>query len=493
MLVAVVAVGAGLAGAQPVAAAEICVGGPGPGCLASIQDAVDAAGEGDTIRIGPGTYAGGITIAKSVSLVGAGAGVTRVVGGGPVITIGELGGGPGLAVSIGRVTISGGLNDSKPDSFFAAGGGVLIAGGATATISDSVVSGNRVTPRTPLVLCTTPGGLPVLCAFASGGGVANFGSLLLVRSRVEDNVAGATPTSASAASDARGGGLWNAGAGTMTIRETQVRGNRSAVSPPVGRFAEGGGIGDDGTLAIEDSVVSGNTADARADVPSSFPFDITTEAVGGGIRITDAPPANATITNTAVTDNSVSSYNTGGDAGATSGGIDVDGPLLLVDSTVDRNRVSAIVPPESGFLAGAVFGGIEVSDVATIRSSSISHNVNDAVSATGPANVAGVGVANLSGRVTLERARVIGNVGTARGIGGLALGGGILNVDFGGGAPELAISGSVVTANALTAATGVVPRGGGIFSADVFTLDPVPFTLERTVIHGNGPDQCVGC
>ena len=98
MLVAVVAVGAGLAGAQPVAAAEICVGGPGPGCLASIQDAVDAAGEGDTIRIGPGTYAGGITIAKSVSLVGAGAGVTRVVGGGPVITIGELGGGPGLAV-----------------------------------------------------------------------------------------------------------------------------------------------------------------------------------------------------------------------------------------------------------------------------------------------------------------------------------------------------------------------------------------------------------
>ena len=55
----------------------------------TIQAAVDAAHDGDTIEIGPGVFAGGITITKSISLVGSGAGETIVRGGGPVITIGQ--------------------------------------------------------------------------------------------------------------------------------------------------------------------------------------------------------------------------------------------------------------------------------------------------------------------------------------------------------------------------------------------------------------------
>lgn len=38
----------------------ICVGVK-PGCYASLQTAVDAAGDGDTVKISPGTYAGGVT------------------------------------------------------------------------------------------------------------------------------------------------------------------------------------------------------------------------------------------------------------------------------------------------------------------------------------------------------------------------------------------------------------------------------------------------
>ena len=154
------------------------------------------------------------------------------------------------------------------------------------------------------------------------------------------------------------------------------------------------------------------------------------------------------------------STNVGGDAQATSGGIDVDGSLLLVDSRVGHNTVQARVPFSSGNLAGALFGGLEVQGEATIRNSSVSGNLLTAVSPTGAANVAGGGVGNLSGRVILERTQVTGNRGRADGVGGLVLGGGIVSVVFGGGPPDLALSKSVVTANQLVAPGGVTPRGG---------------------------------
>lgn len=488
------------AGSAAAAASTLCVGAK-PGCFTSIQAAVGAAQDGDTIEIGPGTFAGGITIEKSVSLVGMSAGATTIQGGGPVIAIGD--GTAGLTVSISRVTITGGVNDSKPESqfgpgFFAAGGGVLIEAaaddttGAKVTIADTVISGNRVTAGLPQPLCGNP------CSFASGGGIANWGTLTVTNTRVDDNAAGSTPTSGGLATDARGGGIWNSSVGAVTLRHSFVTGNRSAVNAPNGRFAEGGGINDDGTLTIENSVVSGNTCDASTAVPNTFPLEMQA-AVGGGIRITDRPGANATITGTTISDNHVASTNVGGDASANSGGLDVDGSLLLADSRVDHNTVRTTVPPSSGNLASAAFAGIEVQGAATIRNTSIRGNLATAVSETGPAIGGGVGIANLSGQVTLERALVIGNRGSYEGaialpfLGGGINGGGILNTEFGGGSPELAISDSVVTANQLTTTTGITPLGGGILSANVFTGEPIPFTLTRTAIEGNQPDQCVGC
>jgi hypothetical protein len=496
ILAALPACGGASFAAEPALAADRCVGGQQTGCFPTIQAALDAAHDGDTIHVGPGTFAGGITIDKDVALVGVSAAATIIEGGGPVVTIGD--GTADLTVSISGVTITGGFNASKPESvvgpgFFAAGGGVLIAEaaghatGATVTISDSVISANRVTAGAPQPVCDHP------CSFASGGGVANWGTLTVTNTRIVDNVAGSTATSGGLATDARGGGIWNSEVGAVTLRHSRVTGNRSAVSAPNGLFAEGGGIVDDGMLTIEASVVGGNSADAHTAVPSTFPTDVETEAVGGGIRITTAAGATATITGTTISDNNVNSTNVGGDAQATSGGLDVDGTLLLLDSRVDHNTVHASVPSSSGNLAGAAFGGLEISGDATIRNSSVSRNVLTAVSPTGAANVGGGGIGNLSGHVTIESTRVIGNHGGAHGVGGLALGGGILNIDFGGGPPELTLSDSVVTANQLTAPSDITPRGGGIFSADLFSADPIPFTLTHTVIAGNQPDQCVGC
>src|SRR6266540_1680076 len=140
-------IGAGAASTAASSAHEansLCVGNH-PGCFSTIQAAGDAAKDGDTITIAPGTFAGGVTIDVSVEIHGAGAGATIIRGGGPVLTIGKEFAPTEPTVSISGVTITGGLNSSVPDDAVTQGGGVRIpqAGsfpfttGATVTISDS--------------------------------------------------------------------------------------------------------------------------------------------------------------------------------------------------------------------------------------------------------------------------------------------------------------------------------------------------------------------
>ena len=78
------------AGAEPALAATLTV--CPHGCqFSQIAPAVAAAKSGDTIQVGPGTYAGGVTIGISVHLAGAGPGATIIRGGGSVLTIGAFG------------------------------------------------------------------------------------------------------------------------------------------------------------------------------------------------------------------------------------------------------------------------------------------------------------------------------------------------------------------------------------------------------------------
>ena len=87
IVIAIAAPASGAALRDRGGAASLCVGRQ-PGCYGSIQAAVDAAPDGATITVGPGTFAGGITIAKSLTLRGAAAAATVISGGGPVLTIG---------------------------------------------------------------------------------------------------------------------------------------------------------------------------------------------------------------------------------------------------------------------------------------------------------------------------------------------------------------------------------------------------------------------
>jgi hypothetical protein len=504
---AAVCVGAGPpAGAAPPS--TVCVGGT-PGCFATIQAAVDAAHDGDAIQVAAGTYAGGITIDKSLELDGAGAGATVISGGGPVVKIGSFEGQNEFTVAIDGVTITGGLNDSQPSTSVVAGGGVSIpqsagdAPGATVTISHSVVTGNRVTASTTI----PQGGFsckfgPHACAFVGGGGIDNSGFLTLDDTDVTNNTAGSTPASPALESNAGGGGIANHPQGTLVLRHCSVTGNRAAVSPPNGSFTDGGGIADNGGMTIEDCSVDGNTSAVVATVPNTFPFGDGEEANAGGIQI--APGGVVTIGHSTVDGNTASTFNDGGDADTSTGGIHNHGWLELDHVDVSGNTVSASVAPGSGFTAGAQGGGLQLGSdpsTTTLRHSRVTGNSVSADSAGGTVFVAGAGLANINGVLTLDHTNVTGNSGAANGSSGFqlpigelaAVGGGIDNIGL-GGAPVVSLSHTSVGGNTLSS-TAAAPRGGGIFTRDVLSQagDPFEVTLDHTAVTGNSPDDCDGC
>lgn len=240
---------------HPALAATLCVGGSG--CYTSIQQALDHAQNGDTIRIDPGTFAGGVTISASVSLMGAGAGKTIIQGGratptAPVIRIGIYLAASEPSVSISGVTITGGNNTSDTDPFDDSGGGIKVEPpvGATAgtirpagtiTIMNSVITGNSVLS---LGGESCGSGPTPTCFSAVGGGISNFGSMTLFNTTVSNNTASWNVSPASDFDYTSGGGIANAGLSTLTLRNSTVSGNTVSFSTAVaaqGDFAFGGG------------------------------------------------------------------------------------------------------------------------------------------------------------------------------------------------------------------------------------------------------------
>jgi hypothetical protein len=484
-------IGAGSA----TATTTLCVAHATSGCFATIQAAVDAASKGDTIRVAAGTFAGGITITKSVQVVGVSAGATIVKGGGPVVTIGQFeGDNGGVQVVISRMTITGGVTDTPGT---AGAGGISIpqsrgqATGATVRIDDSVISDNEAAPSATFST-DNPGpcnNVPQQeCAFASGGGIGNAGNLALTRTLVIGNVAG----SPGITHYAFGGGISNGPQGTLSLSWSVVSGNRATVSPPDGRFSEGGGIEDFGTMTIAFSQITGNSSVVVSSVPSSLLGGrVEQNADAGGVDL--ASRGTATIDSSTISGNTVSDFDSNGDAQAFNGGIDDDGTLQITGSIGDRNNVTAAVPDGSGLVAAVNSGGLGLTGTATIRFSHIGGNSLEARSANGFAFVGGAGVGDFSGHLTVDRTLITGNTGAATsGAATISFGGGILETSFGGPPPQMTVSDSVVVANRLTGTAGT-PQGAGIYNGGLGGGGPYPLTITHTVIQGNSPDQCVGC
>jgi hypothetical protein len=479
-----------------------------------VSDAVASAHSGDTIQVAAGTYRGGFTIGVSVKIVGAGAGSTVISGGGPVITIGSFGATTEPTVSIEAVTITGGVTHSSPESIpfsgkagvWALGGGVEIPpkanlnGGATVTITNSVITANSAAPS------AASSGV----ARAGGGGIDNWGTLSLANTSVSDNQVGGR-----LASHALGAGVLNQG--KLSLTNSTVSGNRATTTGPnaCNGNAAGGGIISYVSLTMSGGSVTNNTVE----LSSSTTSPNCGQAEAGGIFVHDG---SASVSRTAVNGNQVSATSRYGDAGAYAGGIGaLNGTLMLRDSTVSDNHVSATTAaasatanPTSGGIgvgypvkatisntsvignivdatapsgvASAEAGGIQAGDTV-LSKSLVSGNRLIASSETGSALVHGAGFEHGNGAMQVSGSSISGNTGAATGTSGEALGGGIWNDLFfpGTPSPRLALVDTEVTNNALSASPGVTVHGGGLF-----TTFAVPLT-NSTISH-NSPDDCFG-
>ena len=512
----------------PASGASLCVGN-GAGCLLTIKTALDAAHDGDTIHVGPGTFAGGFTIAKSVRLVGSGARSTVIRGGGTVVTIGTFGATVEPTVRISGVTITGGISRSSSlsvawtgeEGVIALGGGVEIppnadfSGGATVTITDSEIRGNQVAPSHTLpsggAVC--PGG-PCPFAIAAGGGIDNWGSLTLTNASVTDNLVGSASGPSDLASDADAGGIvsWQ---GSLTVIDSTISGNQASATAPNGRFAEAGGIfALGGSLTITNSAVTDNHASLEASLPDS----VDLAAIGGGMHI-GGGVSTATISGTTISGNSVSMTNTIGYTNAFSGGIhsDIDTDLrgdVIEDNLVSSNTLAgstsfalgdsgageilsgtitdtrfsgnSVTVGSSGVFASAIAGAIVFR--GALRNVVMTDNGVVVSAPNGDVFAAGGGLVEDWGGVIVNDSSVSRNTVDATGLGGSALGGGIFDaaIDFGPPGGPLLVAGSRVERNVASGGPRIDIQGGGIFTDNVVTL-------VESVISKNTPDQCVGC
>lgn len=528
---------------------SVCVRGH---CYPTIQAAVNAARNGDTITIGPGIFAGGVTITKSVQLQGAGAAATVIRGGGHVLTIGAFKAPAEPTVSISGVTVTGGLARSSPESVpfqgkegaWAEGGGIDIppganlADGATVTISDSVITGNRVNPSTGVPSgITCPGSFPKgQCPFAPafGGGISSWGALTLIRTAVTGNSAGTAPGEQGTASDADGGGIYSRQGG-LTLDDTVVSGNHATATAPAGRFAEGAGVwagvpdfGPNANvghekLTILNSRVSGNTVSLSTGLPAVFGGQVQNLVANAGGALVAGNTSATTVENTVISGNLATATTPNGAGDAIDAGMNVTGGALdMSGSVVSGNRTiseaghsdgvgssgSALEVDGGGTIsttritdnfsfedsphsAAGVSGALGVfanGSLLTVRDSTIAGNTASASSSTGSADVQGAGVFN-DGLLTLIDVTVSGNSGKAVGPSGTAQGGGIWNGTNVTGPPvRLTLQHTTVTRNSMAGGPGTKVQGGGLFSAPSATV-----VLRDSPITRNVPDQCSGC
>jgi hypothetical protein len=515
------------AGRASAATLDVCQSG----CpYTQIAPAVAGANDGDTIKVGPGTYAGGVTIDISAKLVGAGPGKTTIRGGPSVLTIGSFGASSEPTVAIEGVTITGGVARSSPESVpftgeegvIALGGGVEIppnadfTGGATVTISNSVITRNRVAPTHALPVGPDCPGGPCPFALAAGGGIDNWGTLTLANTTISHNRVGSASGLSKVASDANGGAIQN-NLAPLTISNSVIDRNRARASAPNGRFADSGGVFvEGGTLKMSNSSVTDN----RATLNAAFPDSVDLVAIAGGVHLSGDVPA-ATINNSTISANSAMMTNEVGYASAFSGGIHVDlGPKFHLNrSVLSDNRIRAVTLSGSSsdasgdsaagemhgkvnstrlvgnaVSARSVAGDASAAGGASIFFGSISNglvqgNELEASSPQGTATVRGGGLLADEGGMTLRKTTVSDNRADAVSQGATAQGGGIFDAPILDGPPggPLTLVNSPITGNSLTGSAGARLQGGGLY------IQSEPLTVTHSAIAGNSPDDCFGC
>ena len=382
---------------------------------ANLQTAINAAPPGSTIHLS-GTCIGQFVINKSLRLVGLPATLDGA-NGGTVVSVGS-----GANVRFDALTIQHGRGFQ---------GGILNQG--TLALYNTTVRQNTAVSTLPLVQanpldcvadCTAvDGGIHTI--HNAGGGISNLnGKLTLNASTVTQN----------SASGSYSVNQFNSLTCSATCTVTQR--NLAIGSAGGGIFNFGGQV------ALNQSVVSGNSAVASGDATQTNSANCT-----GGCTVTQS---NVLI------------------AGAGGGVFNHQGSLAVNDSTVSGNSASSTVfsiqdntgncgcsqIDEISIGGGA---GIFNDGTATISSSTLANNTGGA----------GGGIFNASGATATATSSMIG--GNSAGVGGGVYNNGTFSLQT-----------STVSRNTASVS------GGGVFNRGAFAQ-------AASIIVGNVPDNCFGC
>ncbi len=287
----------------------------------TVQKGITMASSGDTVRVGAGIFRGDIVMKSGVSLLGAGAESTTLMGSGSEVVIyaEELGGGEFVS----RFTITGGKGH--------AGGGIYCVGADDLTISENHIIGNAsfndgggihsvestVTITGNLIVNNT--------AAQMGGGISAVrGSPWINTNIVAANSAGSVGGGGIACADCEPliagnelTGNWTTAAGSSgggilcqqpsdpEILDNTITGNRSAY--------RGGGLSCGGSAVVAGNVIDGNRALA---------------GVGGGV---DSYEGTLTLAGNSVSGNEA--------AGGEGGGVYAKG-LVSENNVIAGNRAT---------------------------------------------------------------------------------------------------------------------------------------------------------
>jgi hypothetical protein len=248
-----------------------------------------------------------------------------------------------------------------------------------------------------------------------------------------------------------GGGIANYG--TLTVRESEIRGNKAiAEGGSTATIAEGGGISAAGTLTVVGSTVSGNQVQALGEGSTQV------EAIGGGIR---ALGESASVERSTVSGNSIEAIEGSSITVAQGGGLRGI-HLTLTSSTVTGNEIASD--------ATALGANLELVGTSLVRSTILSNALGDAKSCSGP---------EASGGFNLDEDGSCG-FGQATDLASVAAG-----ID-----PVLGANGGPTPTHALLAGSPAIDRGNAFGSpVDQRNLPrPSDFTTIGNFEGGDGSD-----
>jgi parallel beta-helix repeat protein len=415
-----------LAIAVPTAAYAASTLRVGPGeQYSSIQAAVNAAHNGDTVSVDAGTYPGNILInGKYISLVTtAGATIQATSTGSAPVFIANVPFAPGVSMTLSGFTITAGNSPSGQ------GGGLTIAGNASPIITGNTITGNH--------------------AAGYGGGIS-------ISSNSNPIIKGNTVTNNSSVQG--GGGIFANTGSSPSIYGNTITNNTTSGASISGGGSSGGGIYVEGTSSTEifpviiNNTIKNNTADfagggimvrTGADaVIESNDIESNTAAYGGGIHL---EAATQETVNSNQIKNNVARYN------SSFAGSGFGAGIAVFDSTTAQIQFNTI----QGNQASNGGGGVSVAESSSIQ---LNGNLISGNSTSYPlgASEYGGGVYVANGTLTAYNNQLVNN-----------------SAGLGGGIALITNAKGTIYNNTIVSNSEPVDHGGAIFVVNTAGMSAV--------------------